>query len=723
MDDDVVEDCTLYNDDSDAETLPDTEALMATDQIMDASNVVDADAINLTEIAMGILDDSTDTTLDAGELSLIINSTVNTKQYEKNKKGIEQRFFDTVEKFGGPLLQLLTRYAQDGYKKERIFYIKLRGDKSEEKRFILNKCLVKVALKWRINRKGKDFGKPYQPSTWATKMKYLFSVFRRKNILFNVQTDFNGEGEFHSVLATQWSILMENDDTFASGIGTSTFDGDADKKLREMYKQGTFDPFSTKTTTEAYDDRKKYMIYVLGRYFLRRGKQEIAFTYWNQVKFKVTECDGERLEYVEVSQQWDKTHKCKLSNTRPRDATQSMPRIYSNANDDLCPHRFLKFFRSVCAPTQERVLCYRASVDALEEYGLKNLPYLYNATNPIGGNPISDVCKKLARELGFEDWEKCTGQGLRKMGITNAMSNGSKMIEKVVLGVSRHKSLQTSMLYQKPTEEMFQNYNRAILGKHVATPPKKTKGKKKNKKQKKEVPFIEEATSEEEAEFEDVSFNYDASFHEDSEVMDTKPPARVSSTNSTTDRSKCAVPSSSVSLALPNSIDAEESVSRAVSSLSGTVVKGSVTSEGNERLPTIIDGQRYNAPVSEEIIPCVVAPTGTVPTTSRYQNPFMNPIYLNHHQQSNNIQRNIFVQPRSLANIEPTTYYWDDRTGNDLMKELEEKRELAQKVKDLEFRLANQKEKYDDMKQDLRDAKERAQKAEWRLMKGKCILM
>jgi len=37
------------------------------------------------------------------------------------------------------------------------------------------------------------------------------------------------------------------------------------------------------------------------------------------------------------------------------------------------------------------------------------------------------------------------------------------------------------------------------------------------------------------------------------------------------------------------------------------------------------------------------------------------------------------------------------------MKELEEKKELAQEVKELEFCLANQKEKYDDMKQDLRD--------------------
>jgi len=76
-----------------------------------------------------------------------------------------------------------------------------------------------------------------------------------------------------------------------------------------------------------------------------------------------------------------------------------MPRIYSNANDVLRPYQFMKFFRSLCAPTQTRVLCYRASIDALEEYKLKNLPFLYNPTNPIGGNPISNVTKKMALEL------------------------------------------------------------------------------------------------------------------------------------------------------------------------------------------------------------------------------------------------------------------------------------------------------------------------------------
>jgi len=48
---------------------------------------------------------------------------------------------------------------------------------------------------------------------------------------------------------------------------------------------------------------------------------------------------------------------------------------------------------------------------------------------------------------------------------------------------------------------------------------------------------------------------------------------------------------------------------------------------------------------------------------------------------------------------------------------------LEIKVKELELRLASQKEKYDDMKEDLRDAKHRAQKAEWRLIKGTCTVM
>jgi hypothetical protein len=107
-------------------------------------------------------------------------------------------------------------------------------------------------------------------------------------------------------------------------------------------------------------------------FFLRRGKNEIAFTFWNQVKFFTTESDGQKYEYVEVAHKWDKTHKCKLGNTRPRDKTQKMPRIYGNENDALCPYRFIKFSRTLCHPSQERVLCYRSRGDAITEWQSKN---------------------------------------------------------------------------------------------------------------------------------------------------------------------------------------------------------------------------------------------------------------------------------------------------------------------------------------------------------------
>jgi len=699
------EETTLYNEESDAPT-DDEEALVVGSEV--DSDLIDLNNVSLMEIAKSVSNAAAVMEVNDTELSAILHSTVNTKQYEKNKKGMEQRFFDTIDRFGGPLLQQLTKYAMDGFKKERLFYIKLRGDKTEEKRYILNACLVKVALNWRNLKKGRDFGKHYQPSSWETKLKYLFAVFRRRNILFNHMTDFNGEGEFHSVLSAQWAIEMEKDPNFASGIGTSTFDGDADLKLRELFQQGRFNPFSTESTTEAYEVRKRYMIYVLGRFFLRRGKNEIAFTFWNQVKFFCTESDGVKYEYVEVAHKWDKTHKCKLGNTRPRDKTQKMPRIYANENDTLCPYRFIKFFRTLCHPSQERVLCYRASSDAIEEWQSKNKPYLYNPTNPIGGNPISDVTKKMARDLGYEDWEKCTGQGLRKMGITSAMSNGNKNIEKVVLGMSRHKSLQTSMRYQEPNHEMFQSYNRAILGKHIASPPRRSQEKKKvNRKS-------DSHETDSEAEFEwNNEIPSDDTIEPVVKTLVTKKPATVSSSSSAMDQSTLGRETNSKGNSsvktLPRIIEApleQESESRAVSSLSGTA------------------STPYDHVNEMAMVPHVIPNRPNINNSGSYPRNVVHPIYQNHHHESNHIQRNIFVQPNSMANIDGGAYYWDNRhVNNMILKEDEEKKQLAQKVKELEFHLANQKEKYDDMKQDLRDAKERAQKAEWRLMKGKCALM
>jgi len=103
--------------------------------------------------------------------------------------------------------------------------------------------------------------------------------------------------------------MQEQDPTFASGIGTATFDMNADFKIREHFCSGMFNPFSTDLSEEAYKDRLKYAVYVLGRYFLCCGQNEIAFCCWDQVKFHEATVNEEKEEFVEVIHKWDKTHK------------------------------------------------------------------------------------------------------------------------------------------------------------------------------------------------------------------------------------------------------------------------------------------------------------------------------------------------------------------------------------------------------------------------------
>jgi len=52
----------------------------------------------------------------------------------------------------------------------------------------------------------------------------------------------------------QWTKMQEQDPTFATGTGTATFDINADYKIREHFRSGKFNPFSTALTEEAYKD-------------------------------------------------------------------------------------------------------------------------------------------------------------------------------------------------------------------------------------------------------------------------------------------------------------------------------------------------------------------------------------------------------------------------------------------------------------------------------------
>jgi hypothetical protein len=137
---------------------------------------INQDNFSLDDIALG-LEESISLTKE--EEDLVSNSLVNTKTYEDSNKGIEMRFFDTIEKYGSQQLKLLLQETTSNFEKDKRFYFMLRGEKETPKQKILNQCLLLCALKWRISH-GPKKGKLYQPQTFKQYLKQLFVVFKKK---------------------------------------------------------------------------------------------------------------------------------------------------------------------------------------------------------------------------------------------------------------------------------------------------------------------------------------------------------------------------------------------------------------------------------------------------------------------------------------------------------------------------------------------------------------
>jgi hypothetical protein len=658
--------------DSDNEDGTTEDSVSVDNETISSYVVINSDDVNVLDTAKLVFEEGIDVAALEEEQFLLLNSTVNMKAYEKNKKGIEECFFDKLEKFVGTHLKKLALYAEDGFRKERLFYIKLHRDRREEKRFILNKCLLKIALKWRNQVTGKHM----QPSTWATKLKYLFAMFRKKNINYHFAMDFNGDGEFH--VKSQWTIEKGSDPTFAEGVKTATFDMDADLKIHQKFQDGKFNPFSLELTEEAYDDRLKYAIWVLGRYFLLRGKNEIAFCTWAQVKFHELTVDGVTEKYVELCHSYDKTHQLKITNTTPRDSIP--PRIYANEKDELCPHKFLTFFQSLCSPSQERVLCNAANKKNLKLYCKGLYPYMYNEFLPVGGNTVGPLCVELAKDMGFKNWKKCTGHELRKMGITHEMSYAETNIAPVVLGMARHKNYQTSLAYQKPNDAMYKIYNKALAGKHVVSSPLKTAG----------------STAKCVTNAKEVSVSEQSAIIEDSTCNDWQvvPVSEVLSEFKKREERDTSVITPNVDLPLVSALTITGNMScGGVSSITGAVTDNgsSVSLTGN---PPIPDG--------------VITP---------YYGGLNQPV-ISHHQ-SNHIHRNTIVRPTVQDQSSMYGVVTDSMTSHHMTERLE----FLHKVAELELMLEYQKQKYEELKQNVKGSKNDSTHHDKPIVISTCILV
>jgi hypothetical protein len=154
----------------------------------------------------------------------------------------------------------------------------------------------------------------------------------------------------------------------ATGVRTSRPDLEADRKNRETNNEGKFDPFNKTDGTVAYQHRLWYGIFIVGRYWFLCGCKEVAFLKWSQVLFGNTIENGKPVEYIELIHHFDKGHQLNITNTTARSQTDVAPGIYLNKNDPLFPVKFLKFFRSLCCPEQERVFCKAYDVKQMKKW-------------------------------------------------------------------------------------------------------------------------------------------------------------------------------------------------------------------------------------------------------------------------------------------------------------------------------------------------------------------
>ncbi len=81
------------------------------------------------------------------------------------------------------------------------------------------------------------------------------------------------------------------------------FDDEADRKIRDASLNGTFNWFSTSDRPTAHNDRRHYMIFVLRRYFMVRGRKEVTFLKWSQIRFFERTVDDKILHYIKLIHQ------------------------------------------------------------------------------------------------------------------------------------------------------------------------------------------------------------------------------------------------------------------------------------------------------------------------------------------------------------------------------------------------------------------------------------
>jgi hypothetical protein len=267
--------------------------------------------------------------------------------------------------------------------------------------------------------------------------------------------------------------------------------------------------------------------------------------------------------------------------------------------------------------------------------------------------------------------------------------------------MSRHKSYQMSLLYQKPTEEMYENYSKAIAGKNVCSPPKRPKQKRKKNKEVNVASPI------------NVRNTVDATLEIYSAIEDQhQSPTAILNSSTTTDMYSGG---STCDGSMSRQCDAEDRRMKVNGSEAMTIVTGSNQQNASDLQSTVTP----SLPIPNQFIVGVEASSytgrlssvsgnfSTMDATSQLSMMRGHEITPNfslglptcNNTQSNHIKQNIILKPTITY---PTLYRRDSEVGN-RNYDFQHHMQLQDRVKELEVQLHYENRRNEDILNNLRE--------------------
>jgi len=362
----------------------------------------------------------------------------------------------------------------------------LHGEKTPQKKTILNKVLTLCAVTWKneagpVNKRGA----PHEPVTFEKYMKDVFSQYRDMGIRYEFKKDFNEKGEFHGVLIDLWNKWKKDHDKFATGDQQAHIDSGAHEMLLEKIQDGSFD----------LDDPEHLLwavMYIFGRYCAFRGVDDHLKRKVSDLRKGVySENDGPDLagrEWRGVQVERSKTMLLKLGKTKLPKNQEIVLSFIAEPESPFNPVEVVDKYVSHLHPLSDLLYAYPldspmdraqalkdAKMDVMEHNAkctreedkieIKDWDIWYKRTKQVGKVPSKDkkrmvkapgnigknaipaIFKKIAKLIGVKDFEKCTGHAYRALAITTMIANEVHPAD--IMVHARHSRMESSLPYAR----------------------------------------------------------------------------------------------------------------------------------------------------------------------------------------------------------------------------------------------------------------------------------